>query len=772
MNVFENIFNKNDTDTVQHINHNLSNNGVLKNNQDDEHAQTFNNRGARFNAGAKRCMHLRQALLANCNYSFSVDLTHDIIMDDFELKGAGKLSDITGLKPPCNYDMVIKNLFESLDIQIYQMCYFTNNGGRPSANTAMAGFRNISKANYEGVLCTDLLYAYKKGNRHIEFEFQNKMLKRYVKYLVFISNGDDKNIIADIFAYDVTANRLEEIKQHEDTLRANEYLHNQMRIIRSFSSIYFATWNVDLSKNIITPIAIPQWLDCVAGDTKGNAKKAFVYFINKFITQSPTSKEKMLEFLNLDAISYNMTGETLMTCEYLGDTFGYVSANLIKVAQNVYGECTQVIFALRNIDAQKQRELKADDTLKEAMKASEKANLAKSAFLSRMSHDIRTPMNAIIGMTQIAISHIDDKDRLKDCLDKITISSRHLLELINEVLDMSRIESGKVTLNETRFDLLHLIDDLLVILTPLAAEKHHTLKIDKSGIIHNIVVGDELRIQRVFVNIISNSVKYTHPGGLITVKITERVANTRGISYFETVFEDNGIGMSEDFVNKIFDPFSREVLSGTVHDSSDAKIEGTGLGMSIVKSIVNMMDGDIKVESKLGVGSKFFVTMYLKTPIVDNSKKENTRTDDTADTATTNLNTILKDEDYKGRHILLAEDNELNSEIACEILSMMDLKVDVASDGAEAVNKLEKTEPNYYSLCFMDVQMPVLNGYDATIKIRNNGREDLKTIPIIAMTANAFAEDIIAAKAAGMNDHISKPLDIEKLKKILRTYIK
>lgn len=703
--------------------------------------------------------HFGDALRANCNYSFYIDLTDNRLEEDFEIRDMGPASAVIDTKIPCNYDDFVKRLVDIFDAQVREMS-FSIDGARPFSSF-------LSTHNkYSGVTSDDLLRVYKKGNRHVEIELHNKILKRYIKLFILFCEDERAHVMATVFAYDITNQRLEEIKQHEDTLRANEYLHSQMRIVRSFSSIYFATWSVDLTKNLISPIAIPQWLDCVATETKGNAKKAFVYFINKFITKSASSREKMLEFLNIDAVSYNMTGESLLTCEYFGDTFGWVSANLIKVSQNEFGECTQVIYALRNIDSQKQRELKADAALKEAMAASERANQAKSTFLSRMSHDIRTPMNAIIGMTQIAAVYIDDKKRLEDCLDKITVSSKHLLELINEVLDMSRIESGKVQLTESCFDFTRFLDELLVILNPLAAEKHHTLTIDRSAIVHKNVIGDELRLQRIFVNIISNSIKYTHQGGIIRVKIDERKTSTRGISCFEIIFSDNGIGMSEDFVKKVFDPFSREVISGTVKDPDDAKIEGTGLGMSIVKNLVLMMGGNIKVESKLGEGSKFSVTIYLK--VEEGEEADNCPC---KGGETPSLKSELKDIDYEGKRVLLVEDNLLNSEIACEILAMMNLKVDTASSGEEAIKRLKEMEAGYYALVFMDIQMPGMSGYDAARAIRSCDREDLKSIPIIAMTANAFTEDVIAAKVSGMNAHITKPLDIAKLKETIREWI-
>lgn len=560
---------------------------------------------------------------------------------------------------------------------------------------------------------------------------------------------------------------LNAIREHEDLLRANEYLHKQLRIIRSFASIYFATWNVDVKANTISPIAIPAWLDCIALDTKGNAKKAFVYFVFKFITTHLESRKKMLDFLNLETLAARMGRDAVVSCEYFGITFGWVSANLISVTRNEYGEPVTCIFALRNIDNAKRKELQSEAALKEAMTASEKASFAKTEFLNRMSHDIRTPMNAIIGMTQIAQSHIDEKSRVADCLDKIATSSEHLLELINEVLDMSRIESGKVVLDEKEFNFPKLIDNILTMVTPLIKAKNHTFNIQIKDLTHKVVIGDALRIERIFVNIISNSIKYTHEGGNIEVTVTERATRTKGVSFFVAVFRDNGIGMSAEFVKKIFEPFSREVQSGTFVSDKDRKIEGTGLGMSIAKNLVQLMNGDIKVESSLGAGSVFTVTMYLKVSETDGEAAQKVDTMNPSRALEK-----IKNENYEGRRVLLAEDNELNSEIASEILSMMKIKVDVATNGQEAVAAFKKSAPGYYALIFMDIQMPVMDGYSATKLIRGLGRADAATIPIIAMTANAFSEDVSNALAAGMNEHIAKPLEIEKLKSVLIEWIR
>jgi signal transduction histidine kinase/ActR/RegA family two-component response regulator len=428
------------------------------------------------------------------------------------------------------------------------------------------------------------------------------------------------------------------------------------------------------------------------------------------------------------------------------------------------------VVGLKDIHEDKMRELAQRKKIAEAFEAAEAANMAKTEFLSNMSHDIRTPMNGIIGMTAIAATHIDDTERVKDCLQKITTASKHLLSLINEVLDMSKIESGKVNLVEEEFNLSDLTDNLLSMTKAQLEEHHHTLNVNITGVEHENVIGDSLRIQKVFTNLMGNAVKFTPDGGRISLSITEKPCNQAKVGCYEFVFEDNGIGMSEDYLSQIFEPFSR------ADDGRVNRIQGTGLGMPISRNIVRMMGGDIKVESRLGEGSRFTVTIYLK--LQDSDAVSNDRF--------VNLDVLGEEEakplelpleelekmDYSAYRVLLVEDNELNAEIAEEILKMTGLQVERAEDGAEAVERVGSCQDGYYDLIFMDIQMPKMNGYDAARAIRSMNRDYCRGVPIIAMTANAFAEDVQAARTVGMNEHIAKPLDMKSLKGTLEKWLK
>ena len=391
------------------------------------------------------------------------------------------------------------------------------------------------------------------------------------------------------------------------------------------------------------------------------------------------------------------------------------------------------------------------DALSDALSAAEHANCAKTVFLNNMSHDIRTPMNAIIGFTALADSHIDNKEKVRDYLGKISVSSQHLLSLINDVLDMSRIESGKVLINVSEAHLTDVINDICTIVHANISSKQLNLNIDTNDIIHDDIFVDKLRLQQVLLNILSNAVKFTPTGGMISLKVIEKQPEDNKTAWFEFRIKDNGIGMSEEFRNMIFDAFTRE------QTSTVSGIQGTGLGMAITKKIVDMMGGTISVNSEEGSGSEFIV--YLPFRIVDKASEDDGTDKNKGDTVSIH--------DIKGKTVLIAEDNEMNQMIAKAILEEMGLTVDIAENGESAVRKIKEADAGYYSIVLMDIQMPVMDGYEAAKRIRSlddNGKAD---IPIVAVTANAFDEDKKLALSAGMNGHLAKPYDIEQIRKTL-----
>ncbi|MDY2922492.1 MAG: ATP-binding protein [Eubacterium sp.] len=426
--------------------------------------------------------------------------------------------------------------------------------------------------------------------------------------------------------------------------------------------------------------------------------------------------------------------------------------------QNVIlpGEKEQSRYAivfLRDITKEREQEILSRRVLEEAYDEAEKANRAKTKFLTNMSHDIRTPMNAIVGLTAIAGANLSKPEKVEECLNKITVSSRHLLGLINDVLDMSRIENGEMSLAEEEFSLSELVDNLVTMTKPDLEAHRHTFHGDRKTITHDTVWGDPMRLQQIFTNLMSNAIKYTPDGGTIKCSIEEKESGQPGIGCYQFLIQDNGIGMEKEFQKIMFQPFVR------ADDKRITKAQGTGLGMTITKSILNKMNGDIQVESTPGEGTRITVTFFLK--IQEQSKALRPEKNDLKE---------LEKKDYSHARILLVEDNELNQEIAAEIIGMTNAAIDIAEDGKKAVEMIESKPEDWYDLIFMDIQMPVMNGYETTAVIRAMAGRRGRT-PIVAMTANAFAEDVQMAKNTGMNEHIAKPLDLGKLKEIMKKYI-
>ena len=605
----------------------------------------------------------------------------------------------------------------------------------------------------------------------------------------------------------------------------------------------------------------------------------------KYKTLEPL--DALAALISPENIRRNLQGENdIYKFEYCS-----IDENTYKIASFIplEWEGTKLVKALlasMDVSQEKKAEIESHKALKDAYRAAENASRAKTEFLSNMSHDIRTPMNAIVGLTAIAGANIESQDRVVECLGKITKSSRHLLGLINEVLDMARIESGRMSLAEEDFSLPELVDNLLTLTKPAIDEHHHQLEVHIEHIEHEAVCGDSLRIQQIFVNLMSNAVKYTPDGGNITFTIKEKPNGFSELGCYEFSIEDNGIGMTPEFQKIMFEPFSR------ADDHRTTKVQGTGLGMAIARNIVNLMNGDIQVESAPNKGTKITVTVYLKLQenekeqekelldlpvlVVDDDKtccestvatlqeigiagewvltgkeavercaarhktgrdyfavildwkmpemdgiatarriRECVGEDVTIIILTSfefseieeearaagvdafmakplfrsrltatlrqftsgkkekNARNYLEDfakTDYTGKRLLLVEDNDLNREIATEILGMTGVTVETAENGKIAVEKVAAAPENWYSLVLMDIQMPVMNGYEATAAIRSLPGSRGK-VPIIAMTANAFAEDVQLAKNTGMNEHIAKPLDLNKLNDVLKQWL-
>ncbi len=610
---------------------------------------------------------------------------------------------------------------------------------------------------------------------------------------------------------------------------------------------------------------------------------------------------KKIEARESFALEYSLDGQSrIMVCTPMTEVDWYC---IMSVPLSIYQEQSSnllqmltiliiavlvtvliVIFLIFRNHSQRNSmnfEIQHRDELESALALAEQANRAKTTFLNNMSHDIRTPMNAIIGFTSLAKTHIDNKERVEDYLDKITQSSNHLLSLINDVLDMSRIESGKVNIEEKEENLADILHSIRNIVQADVNAKQMEFVIDTVDVTDENIYCDKLRVNQILINLLSNAIKFTEPGGTISVRITQKPISKKGYGIYEFRIKDNGIGISKEFLKEIFEPFARE------RNSTVSGIQGTGLGMAITKNIVDMMGGTIKVESEVGKGTEFIVTlelrlqeehkeieeieqlkgvhalvvdddmnscqsiahmlrqlglksewtMYGKEAVVrakeaeqmkekyqiyiidwlmpDMNGIETTRRirkivgknppiimlsaydwgeieTEAREAGVTEfvskplfpsdlrrilLKSIGKEEkeekeeekvDFSGRRILLVEDNMMNREIATEYLQDFGFLVENAENGKEACEILEKSEPGYFDLVLMDIQMPVMNGYEATKAIRKFKNKQIANIPILAMTANAFEEDKKAAKEAGMNGHLAKPIDIPKLIEALK----
>ncbi len=665
----------------------------------------------------------------------------------------------------------------------------------------------------------------------------------------------------------------------------------QLQILAALSQDYSVIYYVDLDRDQSRAVRQEKGLRDTPDEEVSPVRRyseAMKSFIGAYV--QPDTKENLLELCDPRAVISRFKEEKGFTVRYRilpnRRNQEFFEMHFVDVSES--GQEHAMVLGIRCVDEAVREEQTQKQLLKDALEAANRASAAKSDFMSKMSHDIRTPMNAIIGMTAIAAAHVENPDRVRDALGKISSSSRHLLSLINEVLDMSKIESGTISLTAEEFSLSELINSMLLMIQPQIKARNHNLHVHIQDIQHEDVIGDSLRIQQVFLNLMSNAVKYTPDGGEISFTVREQAVSTSSTGCYVFIVEDNGIGMSEEYLTHIFEPFSR------AEDLRTSKIQGTGLGMAIAQNIVHMMNGSITVESQLGKGSKFTVTIYLRLReaqdvdtseladlsvlVVDDDdcacqslctmldeigmKSEGcTSGQDAVKAVQRALNTALPfyaaildwkmpgmdgletaraikrlvgdtlpiiilsaydwsdieeearaagvdaflnkpvfksglirmfkslrneaqeepaqvsqlepllQNDFSGRRVLLVEDNDLNREIAREVLEMAGLTVEEAENGKIAVDMFSASNAGYYSLILMDIQMPVMNGYDASTAIRALKHPDAMRIPILAMTANAFVEDIQAAKAAGMNEHLAKPIDFETLGSVLKKYL-
>ena len=666
----------------------------------------------------------------------------------------------------------------------------------------------------------------------------------------------------------------EHIKLREARLREAQ---EHTEVISALSTIYSTIFRADVDTHDYEILTSVPLMGTVA-KTIGNFDDVKEQIISAFM--APESQAPMREFLDLDTLADRLEKINTVTTEYKDSSGEWFKSRFIVKRRDENGVVKEILYVCRNNTDEKIKEIEQQNQLAHALMAAQQANKAKSTFLNSMSHDIRTPMNAIIGFTALAQTHMDDPSQVQDYLAKISTSSTHLLSLINDVLDMSRIESGTVKLDERPIHIPDLLHDLRTMIQGLTNSKNQNLYIDTQDVLHEDVIADRLRLNQVLINIIGNAVKYTQPGGDIIIRLLEKPSAKQHYRTYEFSVKDTGIGMTKEFKEHIFESFSRE------RNSTTSGIQGTGLGMAITKNNVDLMGGEITVESEEGKGSTFTVVLdmklaaepVLRDPIPALKGARVLVADDDLNTCKSvsqmlrdiemrpdwtasgreaviraqeaaeikdeykvyiidylmpdmngvetvrrirrvisedvpiivltaydwsdfeaeareagvtafvskplfmsELRSVLanpsgkgdnkdkktKNYDYSGKHVLLVEDNELNREIATAILEDVNMKVDTAVDGAEAVEIMHKADENKYDLIFMDIQMPKMDGYTATREIRTLTNNRKANIPIVAMTANAFEEDKIKSLEAGMNAHISKPISMEAIADVL-----
>lgn len=679
--------------------------------------------------------------------------------------------------------------------------------------------------------------------------------------------------------HDITEEKLAKVEAEKKKLQ------ERITLVGAISNAYPIIISLNLTQDLLSFIYVQQGLMIRLGEQRTYSE----LFEQMIPTVHPDSLEEFRSRFAPESLLRTLGQEKnevfIEIRQMLTDNQYHWTSTQIIYVDNPYSDDKLAILISRRVDEQRHEEEQRRQALQSALDNAKAASEAKSRFLSNMSHDIRTPMNAIVGMAAIASAHLNDQERVRSCLKKIGLSSQHLLSLINDVLDMSKIESGKLTVREEPFNLAELVADTVELVRSQADAARITMDVYLETLAQEQVIGDPLRIRQVFLNILSNAVKYTLAGGRVQVELRQEKSARRGYQRYVFRCADTGIGMSEEFLQKLFQPFER------AQDSTNSKITGTGLGMAITKNLVDLMNGQIQVESTLGAGSVFTVALVLRPQDAENEEvpeewagvrslivdddlqscenavellrdmglraqfvtegasavRSFTQAQKTEDPfrlvivdwqmpgmdgveVVRRIRTVAGAEipviilsaydwseienearqagvtaflskpfyrskicylleelsgeksshihsadcgqaDYADKRILLVEDNEMNREIAQTLLEEMGVQVEEACDGKEAVEKVTGSEEEYYDLILMDIQMPRMNGYEATRAIRSLNRQDAGSIPIVAMTANAFEEDIQAALSAGMNEHFAKPVDVHVLEQILWKYL-
>lgn len=527
---------------------------------------------------------------------------------------------------------------------------------------------------------------------------------------------------------------------------AEAHLNNE--IISSISKIFWMIYRLDLQTDTYEEIAAGQEISRLTGKW-GSIEKDFVKTRTDVV--APEHREKMETFFDIHTLAERLKDSETIATEYHAVNGSWYRARFIVKKRDAQGRVTNVLYLDREINEEKQQELEYEEKLTKTAEEALRANMAKTDFLRRMSHDIRTPINGIRGIISIANHYPEDLQKQQECRDKAMEASGFLLDLVNHVLDMNKLESGTIVLERTPFDLLELFQDSNSIMEVQSQMDSISFVVDNHDITHTRLLGSPIHIRQILQNIVGNAIKYNRPGG--TVKVTCReISCEDGKAFYEMTCSDTGYGMSQEFQKRAFEPFAQE------QNDARTRYMGTGLGLSIVKQLIELMGGTITLESERNVGTKFtFVLPFEIDP--DYREQEKFQKD-------------VSEISLEGFRVLLVEDNELNMEIARFTLEQAGIIVTSAWNGREATELFAKSDLYEFDLILMDVMMPVMGGLDATRAIRSMERKDATTIPIFAMTANAFQEDIQQSREAGMNEHLSKPLQKKEMIKAIKRYLR
>lgn len=537
----------------------------------------------------------------------------------------------------------------------------------------------------------------------------------------------------------------QEQKRHQELEEALEKERINNEILSAIGKIYYAIFRINLEQDIYEEISSKEEVHHLTGKS-GCASKEMMEICKTFVV--PEYQERIQKFFDLDTLGERLKNEDTIAAEYLAKDGNWHTARFIVKRRNKQGKATHVLYVTQLISDTKRREQNWIAIAEDANKANE----AKSEFISQIAHDIRTPMNAIFGFLEIARANLSDQEKVEYCLKKIQQAGDFMKELVTDVLDISRMEHGKMKLHPESIGLTDMINEFSTAMVHMKMDKKLEIHTEIHDILHDQIIVDSLRIKQIYSNILSNAIKYTKDGGRVDFEVyQEELKGTQKVRLIAIV-SDTGIGMSKDYMKKMYAKFSRET------DTRINKVNGYGLGLSIVYQLVNMMKGTIEVESELGKGTTFYVKIDL--PYIDmEAKKENIRTDQDA-----------KEELCQGLHILIAEDNDLNYEVIKELLAMHQITCERAEDGIICIEKFKNATPHTYDAILMDMQMPNMNGVEATKNIRKLNKRDAVDLPIIAMTANTFKEDIQECMNAGMDEYLEKPIDTKKLLRVLQRF--